>query len=574
MFSDPDLGADETEAVPCVGFTDVSLSLATADPIYTDTVVEFEADVAPDNAGKPYNYRLVTDGTPGAMQTASADPLVFTDTFATTGTHTVEIAVWNCEMGESEAVTDEVVIVVSAASGGNRAPNVPSHPNPADGAEDVSADQLLSWAGGDPDGDVVTYTVSLEGGSDSILTTTTESWFVPGALLTDTVYHWQITATDGLSISVGPVWGFTTTAGAVNIGPCLPGTEPQVERPYHFYLPLVIKPLGPEPPGGCDVVEVEPNDTHTDAQVLVSACVAGNTSWYGDGDWYRLNVCTPIGQLRLVLEEEENGGDGVGLDLDLYLHKDPPGEQIAGIKSAGRLDAQPAILVDMAHVKADLVHMAGDHDLPGVARPTGRLPARLLAADQVTHRIDATFVKQTLCMAEDHLPDPFFTAGNSRRLGQFLQQLHLSVLVDNRWLDTCRTARSPIGRAACRFRPRPSCSILEQHPAAGSCSSRPVRATMPDRESAPRQRSVLPVLPGCTEPGLTVEKLPPGLDHLLGMPDCQLDVADGWVGSAIDGCNLPLLLLELLAVLVQVLQHGVIAVAAKPGHQRRRFAPC
>ena len=105
--------AQATFTVKCVKVTGVTLVVTNTGAIYTDTMVHFSADIAPDDADKPYNYRLTTDGTPGGVMTSSADPLLFTDTFATTGTHTVEIAVWNCAMTEAQAVTDSVVVTVS-----------------------------------------------------------------------------------------------------------------------------------------------------------------------------------------------------------------------------------------------------------------------------------------------------------------------------------------------------------------------------------------------------------------------------------------------------------------------------
>jgi hypothetical protein len=92
----------------------------------------------------------------------------------------------------------------------NHAPYVPSDPIPADGATDVPVAQTLRWQGGDPDGDPVTYTVAL-GTSDPppVVATTTLTQYMP-ALVTDTIYHWAITASDGLSESVGPTWAFTT----------------------------------------------------------------------------------------------------------------------------------------------------------------------------------------------------------------------------------------------------------------------------------------------------------------------------------------------------------------------------
>ncbi len=91
----------------------------------------------------------------------------------------------------------------------NRAPHVPAAPSPADGATDVPIRTVLTWQGGDPDGDVVTYTVALGATMPTIVTVTTATRYTP-TLTFGLSYTWQITASDGLSVTVGPVWHFTT----------------------------------------------------------------------------------------------------------------------------------------------------------------------------------------------------------------------------------------------------------------------------------------------------------------------------------------------------------------------------
>jgi carboxypeptidase T len=102
-----------TTTAQCVEITDVELTLATIGTVYTDTSVEFEANVAPDNASTPYTYTIDYGAGPSAPIISRADPLTaaLDHVFALTGAHTVEVAVWNCDM--LEPMTDTVAVVVS-----------------------------------------------------------------------------------------------------------------------------------------------------------------------------------------------------------------------------------------------------------------------------------------------------------------------------------------------------------------------------------------------------------------------------------------------------------------------------
>jgi hypothetical protein len=98
---------------------------------------------------------------------------------------------------------------------GNQPPHSPSQPLPSDDSIDQPVSTTLTWQGGDPDSDAVTYDVLLEAEDDTpealscanVSTTTCE----PGPLLDGTHYYWQVVATDEHSATTeGPVWGFTT----------------------------------------------------------------------------------------------------------------------------------------------------------------------------------------------------------------------------------------------------------------------------------------------------------------------------------------------------------------------------
>ena len=103
----------------CTPVTGVGLSLATSGDIYTDTEVSFSANVAPDNAGKPYTYTIDYGDGVSTTATSSDDPLTapLTHTFTATGTYEIEIAVWNCGMSAAQAATGTVQVMVSEREG-------------------------------------------------------------------------------------------------------------------------------------------------------------------------------------------------------------------------------------------------------------------------------------------------------------------------------------------------------------------------------------------------------------------------------------------------------------------------
>jgi hypothetical protein len=99
----------------CARVTGMNLALATSGVVYTGTVVEFSADIVPNDAEKPYTYTINYGDGISATTTSNDDPLTtpLDHTFIATGTYDVEIAVWNCNMTEAQAVTDTVQVVVS-----------------------------------------------------------------------------------------------------------------------------------------------------------------------------------------------------------------------------------------------------------------------------------------------------------------------------------------------------------------------------------------------------------------------------------------------------------------------------
>ena len=176
----------------------------------------------------------------------------------------------------------------------NSAPQTPSNPNPADGATNISVSQTLSWQSSDLNGDPISYTVAF-GPIDPPpgVTTVTSPLYAP-TMVTNTTYYWQITATDGLSDSVGPVWQFTTTATS--------GTK--------TYLPIILNSGGGSPPSGnapqvagCDVfpgdniwntpvdtLPVHPNSTAYVNTIGASSHVHAD---FGSGTWAGFPIGIP-----------------------------------------------------------------------------------------------------------------------------------------------------------------------------------------------------------------------------------------------------------------------------------------
>ena len=117
-------------------------------------------------------------------------------------------------VGNTGVYQDELVDVwVMKYQGTNLPPFEPANPSPADTSNDVPIDSDLSWTGGDPDNDSVTYDLYFGTNSSPLLFAEdlTETSFDPGTLSYLTTYYWMIRATDSFgAFTDGPVWSFTT----------------------------------------------------------------------------------------------------------------------------------------------------------------------------------------------------------------------------------------------------------------------------------------------------------------------------------------------------------------------------
>lgn len=99
----------------------------------------------------------------------------------------------------------------------NNSPNTPSSPFPSNGETVSDTSPLLTWSGGDPDGDSVTYDVffQFQFGSEQLLCNdVTIRRCATGTLTNGFDYSWRVVATDSKGASTsGPTWTFFVNDG-------------------------------------------------------------------------------------------------------------------------------------------------------------------------------------------------------------------------------------------------------------------------------------------------------------------------------------------------------------------------
>ena len=120
----------------------------------------------------------------------------------------------------------------------NVMPYQPINPEPEHLATDVDVNANLSWDGGDPDEDPVTYDVYFGNSSPppKVVSNQSNTTYDPGTMDFNTQYYWKIVAWDYLGLMApGYVWEFTT------------GSEPNIPP---------FKPSDPNPPDGTTNVDI------------------------------------------------------------------------------------------------------------------------------------------------------------------------------------------------------------------------------------------------------------------------------------------------------------------------------
>ncbi|MEY2724354.1 MAG: hypothetical protein RLZZ458_221 [Planctomycetota bacterium] len=102
-------------------------------------------------------------------------------------------------------------------------------------------------------------------------------------------------------------------------------------------------------------------------------------------------------------------------------------EEVAGVEATGWVDTQVSLFVNVAHQKANLIHVGHEQDFGGLCgeRLSGGWPG-MADSQQRPHGIDGNFVEQAggSDMVLNHRANAFFAAGDGRGLGQLLQEVH------------------------------------------------------------------------------------------------------------------------------------------------------
>jgi VCBS repeat-containing protein len=115
----------------------------------------------------------------------------------------------NVTDNNGETDTIQKTILVSP----NYPPNTPSNPSPTNGSNNIQLSAILSWIGGDPNSDLVTYDVyfDMTNPPNKVISNQSQTIYNPGTLNFTTTHYWRIVAWDTHGANkTSPMWRFTT----------------------------------------------------------------------------------------------------------------------------------------------------------------------------------------------------------------------------------------------------------------------------------------------------------------------------------------------------------------------------
>ncbi len=185
-------------------------------------IVTMDASNSFDNDGFIMIYYWDYDGDPDWDVVGGDEDRIVSYSWDTIGTYIITLKV--VDNNSNYDIINKLITITD-----NNPPYIPHNPYPGDGAEELSTKVILSWDGGDPDGDIVTYDVYF--GSmppiQKVSNNQSETEYNPGELSNDLTYFWNIVAWDTKEAkSNSPSWYFTTSSEEDDIPPYVSIIDP------------------------------------------------------------------------------------------------------------------------------------------------------------------------------------------------------------------------------------------------------------------------------------------------------------------------------------------------------------
>jgi hypothetical protein len=240
-------------------------------------IVTMDASDSFDNDGFIMTYYWDYDGDPDWDVVGGEEDKIVSYSWDNIGTYIVTLKVFD-NTSHYDIINKSITITE------NNPPFIPYDPNPEDGAQNISTEVVLSWDGGDPDGDIVKYDVYF--GSippiQKVSSNQSNTNYDPGLLSDDLTYFWNIVAWDSKDAkSNSPSWHFTTSSEEDNIPPNVMITNP-TNGLYLFNNKITelignIVAIGPieitanisDDESGIDYVEIHLNKSNADTTTVI-----------------------------------------------------------------------------------------------------------------------------------------------------------------------------------------------------------------------------------------------------------------------------------------------------------------
>ncbi|MDH7506987.1 MAG: hypothetical protein QHH15_04275, partial [Candidatus Thermoplasmatota archaeon] len=185
----------------------------------------------PDGNPVTYDVYLGTNSTPPKIASNITETTYNPGTLQNLTTYYWKIIAWDNQSASTEGPTWNF-----QTEQPNQPPYQPSNPNPANNSNNIPINTNLTWTGGDPDGNPVTYDVYF--GTDIppqlVSSNQSENFYQPDVLNFNTTYYWKIIAWDNYSASTtGPEWNFKTYVNN-------PPYQPSDPKPYNGAINVEI----------------------------------------------------------------------------------------------------------------------------------------------------------------------------------------------------------------------------------------------------------------------------------------------------------------------------------------------